>query len=156
MAHKKHKGRPARQVDPKMCLLALQRFGVRKQPVDDEFAAPLEIAAYTALDTITRGHGAKAQWDLVARCLNQAWLMAKNGTAPEVLDTLNESHRAMRRMVPMFNETGKVQFVSEADQRVVEEALSLWGAQLRMSSIGEVDSATRIIEKEFWKYGQAA
>lgn len=150
--NKKHKGRAARRVDPKMCLIALQRFGVRQQPVDDEFAAPLEIAAYTALDTITRGHGTKPQWDLVARCLNQAWLLAKNGVAAEVLDTLNASHGAMRRMIPLFDQTGKVEFASEADQKIVEEALSLWGAQLRMSNIGEVDTATRIVEREYWKY----
>jgi hypothetical protein len=156
MAKRKHYDRNKSPIHRFAALNRLMGAHVAKQQMTDDDAGTLEIAAYTALDTITRGHGGKPQWDLIARCLNQSWLMAKNGIAPEVLETFNESHRAMRRMVPMFNETGKVEFVSQADQRVVEEALSLWGAQLRMSSIGEVDSATRIIEKEFWKYGQAA
>jgi len=154
--NKKHKGRAARRVDPRLCLLALQRYGVRKQPVDDEFAAPLEIAAYTALDTITRGHGDKAQWDLLARCLNQSWLLAKGGLGAEAKQTLDESHAAMRRMIPGFDATGKVAFVSEADQQIVETALSLWAQQLRMATIGEIDAATRIVEREYWKHREAA
>lgn len=152
--NKKHKGRAARRVDPRLCLLALQRYGVRKQPVDDEFAAPLEIAAYTALDTITRGQGAKPQWDMLARCLNTAWLLAKGGLGAEAKQSLDESHEAMRRMIPGFEATGKVAFASLADQHTVEEALSLWAQQLRMATIGEIDSATRIVEREYWKYAE--
>lgn len=154
--NKKHKGRSARQVDPKMCLVALQRYSVRQQPVDDEFASPLEIAAYTALDTITRGHGGKSQWDLLARCLNQSWLLAKGGLGAEAKEALDASHEAMRRMIPGFNETGRVAFASEADQKLVEEALGLWGQQLRMAKIGEIDAATKVVEREYWKTREAA
>jgi hypothetical protein len=143
-----------RQVDPLMCLLALQRYSVRQQPVDDEFAAPLEIAAYTALDTITRGHGGKSQWDILARCLNQSWLLAKGGLGAEAKQTLDESHQVMRRMIPGFEATGKVAFVSAGDQQIVEDALTLWSQQLRMAKIGEIDAATRIVEREYWKHAE--
>lgn len=125
---------------------------VAKQEMTDGDAGELEIAAYAALDTITRGYGGKPQWDLLARCLNQAWLFAKGGLGPEAKETLDASHAAMRRMIPLFDKTGQVAFVSEADQKTVEEALDLWGAQLRMATIGEVDAASRIVEREYWKY----
>lgn len=151
MAHKKHKGRAGRSVDPRMCMIALQRYSIRQEKVDDEFAAPLEIAAYTALDTITRGCGGKSQWDLLARCLNTSWIFAKGGLGPEALEQLNASHAAMRRMIPLFDQTGRVAFSCGADQKIVEEALALWGQQLRLATIGEVDSATRLVEREYHK-----
>jgi hypothetical protein len=154
--NKKHKGRPARMVDPQMCMIALRRFAIRQEPVDDEFAGALEIAAYTALDTITRGHGGKSQWDLLARCLNQAWLLAKGGLGPEAKAALDESHEAMRRMIPHFEATGQVAFASVEDQKTVETALSLWGQQLRMAKIGEIDAASRIVDREYWKHREAA
>jgi hypothetical protein len=58
----------------------------------------------------------------------------------------------MRRMIPLFQETGKVAFANEADQKTVEAALALWGQQLRMARIGEVDAASRIVEREYWKH----
>lgn len=149
--NKKHKGRSARRVDPKMCLVALQRYSVRQQPVDDEFASPLEIAAYTALDTITRGRGGKSQWDLLARCLNISWIFSKGGLGHEAIEQLNASHAAMRRMIPLFDQTGRVAFACGADQEIVEEALVLWGQQLRLATIGEVDAATSLVEREYYK-----
>lgn len=153
---KRNRNYQKRMVDPQMCMIALRRYAIRQEPVDDEFAAPLEIAAYTALDTITRGHGGKSQWDLLARCLNQAWLLAKGGLGPEAKAALDESHEAMRRMIPHFEKTGQVAFASEADQKLVEQALVLWGEQLRMANIGQIDQASRIVDREYWKHREAA
>jgi hypothetical protein len=152
MARKQRYDRNKSPVHRFSALNRLMGAKVAKEPVDDEFAAPLEIAAYTALDTITRGHGAKHQWDLLARCLNQAWLLSKGGLGPEAKAALDASHEAMRRMIPHFDKTGEVAFASEADQKLVEEALSLWSQQLRMATIGQIDSATQIVEREYWKY----
>lgn len=156
MSRKRNRNYQKRMVDPQMCMIALRRYAIRQEPVDEQFAAPLEIAAYTALDTITRGHGGKSQWDLLARCLNQAWLLAKGGLGPEAKAALDESHEAMRRMIPNFEATGQVAFASEADQKLVEEALALWGVQLRMANIGQIDQASRIVDREYWKHREAA
>lgn len=156
MSRKHNRNYQKRMVDPQLCMIALRRFAVRQQPVDDEFAAPLEIAAYTALDTITRGHGGKNQWDLLARCLNMSWLLARGGLGAEAKVALDESHEAMRRMIPGFNKTGIVAFSSEEDQKTVEVALGLWSQQLRMAKIGEIDAASRIVDREYWKHQETA
>ena len=156
MSRKRNRNYQKRMVDPQLCMIALRRFAVRQQPVDDEFAGALEIAAYTALDTITRGHGGKSQWDMLARCLNQAWLLAKGGLGSEAKAALDESHEAMRRMIPHFEATGQIAFASGEDQKIVEAALSLWGQQLRLANIGEIDAASRIVDREYWKHREAA
>lgn len=141
-------------INPNACLIALERFKVLRQDVNDAFAGEFEMAALTALDTVTRGYGAKPQWDTLANCLNQAWLFAKGGLGAEALETFNAAHEAMRRMIPGYEATGKLQFASHADQTAVEEAIALWGQQLRMATIGEVDSATKIVEREYWKHSE--
>ena len=151
---KRNRNYQKRMVDPQMCMIALRRYAIRQEPVDDEFAAPLEIAAYTALDTITRGHGGKSQWDLLARCLNQAWLLCRGGLGFEAKAALDEAHEAMRRMIPHFEKTGQVAFASVADQKLVEQALVLWGEQLRMANIGQIDQASRIVDREYWKHAE--
>lgn len=151
---KRNRNYQKRMVDPQMCMIALRRYAIRQEPVDEQFAAPLEIAAYTALDTITRGHGGKNQWDLVARCLNTSWIFAKGGLGHEAMEVLDASHAAMRRMIPRFEKTGQVAFASDADQKIVEEALAIWGQQLRLATIGEVDAATRFVEREYWKHAE--
>lgn len=142
--------------NPHASMIALERFKVLRTNVNDAFAGEFEMAALTALDAITRGYGAKPQWDTLANCLNQAWLLAKGGLGSEGLDAMNAAHEAMRRMVPNFEATGKLEFVSVDDQRTVEGALEIWFQQLRMATIGEVDQATRIVEREYWKHREAA
>lgn len=141
-------------INPNACMIALQRFRVLRQDVNDAFASEFEMAALTSLDAVTRGYGEKSQWDTLANCLNQAWLFAKGGLGAEALETFNAAHEAMRRMVPGYEATGKLQFVSRADQVVVEEAIAAWGVQLRMATIGEVDAATKIVEREYWKHSE--
>lgn len=145
-----------RLVNNQACLIAIERARVERSPVADVFAAEFEMAALTSLDAVTRGYGEKSQWDTLANCLNQAWLFAKGGLGAEALDTFNAAHEAMRRMIPGYEATGKLAFVSHADQAAVEEAIALWGQQLRMATIGEVDAATKIVEREYWKHREAA
>jgi hypothetical protein len=145
-----------RMVNPKACLIALERFKVLRQDVNEAFAGEFEMAALTSLDAVTRGYGQKSQWDTLANCLNQAWLFAKGGLGSEALGTFNEAHEAMRRMIPVYEATGKLNFVSIADQQAVEKAILLWGQQLRMATMGEVDAATKIVEREYWKHREAA
>ena len=154
--NKKHKGRAARRVNPRLCLLAIDRQKVRRELVTEDFAAEFEMAALTALDAVTRGYGAKSQWDTLANCLNHGWLLARNGIGHEAREAFNEAHEAMRRAIPGFEATGRIAFVSKADQLTVEHALATWSAQLRMATIGEIDAATRIVEREYWKHREAA
>lgn len=138
-------------VNPRAHMVALERFKVLRTEVNDAFAGEFEMAALTALDTITRGYGAKSQWDTLANCLNQAWLLAKGGLGAEALDAMNDAHQAMRRMIPGFEANGRLEFVSKEDQEAVETALHLWFQQLRMATIGEIDAATKVVEKHYWK-----
>lgn len=152
----RHKKRTPQYVNPNACMIALERFKVLRQDVNEAFAGEFEMAALTSLDAVTRGYGQKSQWDTLANCLNQAWLFAKGGLGSEALDTFNAAHEAMRRMIPGFEATGKLAFVSREDQATVEEAIAMWGQQLRMATIGEVDAATKIVEREYWKHREAA
>ena len=145
-----------RMVNPNACMIALERFKVLRQDVNEAFAGEFEMAALTSLDAVTRGYGQKSQWDTLANCLNQAWLFAKGGLGSEALETFNAAHEAMRRMIPGYEATGNLAFTSPADQAIVEEAVALWGQQLRMATIGEVDAATKIVEREYWKHREAA
>jgi hypothetical protein len=143
-------------INPNACMIALERYKVLRQDVNDAFAGEFEMAALTSIDAVTRGYGQKSQWDTLANCLNQAWLFAKGGLGEEALGTFNAAHEAMRRMIPGWEANGKLQFASHADQAIVEEAISIWGQQLRMATIGEVDQATRIVEREYWKQREVA
>jgi hypothetical protein len=153
-SQKPRKAYRPRMVNPNACMIALERFKVLRQDVNEAFAGEFEMAALTSLDAVTRGYGQKSQWDTLANCLNQAWLFAKGGLGAEALDTFDAAHEAMRRMIPGYEATGKLGFVSHADQVAVEEAIALWGQQLRMATIGEVDAATKIVEREYWKHAE--
>jgi hypothetical protein len=133
-------------------LIAIERTRVLRRPVDDEYAAEFEMAALTSLDTITRGYGAKTQWDVLANCLNQAWLLARAGHGAEAREIHAAAHDAMRSMVPEFERSGRIAFVSDDDRKAVELSLELWFQQLRMATIGEIDAATEVVHKEYWKH----
>lgn len=145
-----------RMVNPNACLIAIERTRVLRKPVDEEYAAEFEMAALTSLDAITRGYGEKPQWDVLANCLNQAWLLARAGHGAEAREIHAAAHEAMRRMVPEFEKSGRIAFVSNDDRKVVELSLDIWFQQLRMATIGEIDAATDVVHKEYWKHREAA
>lgn len=139
-----------RAVDRNACITAITRAKILREPVNDDFAGSLEIIVLSALDTVMRGYGTRSEWDSIANALNQSWLMASGGVAAEGVPELESAMAAMKRAVPGFDATGKLQFVSEADLHLVEEGLSVWSAQLRMVTISELDAATRLVEKSYW------
>ena len=119
-------------------------------PVTDSDAGELEMVALTALDAVAHGHGTRREWDSIARCLNHSWTLARQGIGGEAIPTLVRAQDGMRRAVPRYDRIGK--FGLDGDGlRDVRAALSLWGGQLRISTIGEVDAATRVIEREYLK-----
>lgn len=138
-------------INPKACEIAMARFTVLRKPVDDNFAADFELAALTALNAVVRGCGTEDQWDVLAHCLNQSWLLCQGGLGPEAKDTLMNAQEAMKRMIPGFKAHGVVAFASGADLRMVEAALALWAEQIRMATIGEFTAATELVERNYWK-----
>jgi hypothetical protein len=142
--------RPKR-INPNACMIALERFKVLRQDVNEAFAGEFEMAALTALDAVTRGHGQKSQWDTLANCLNHGWILARAGIGGEAREVFHQAHEAMRHMIPAFHETGRLEFASREDQMKVEEAVSLWSAQIRMATVGEVHDATCFVEREYYK-----
>lgn len=146
--HSKYRPKPSRL---HAHLIAIERVRVERQPVSEEFAAEFEMAALTALDVIARGHGKKEQWDTLAHCLNHGWLLAKAGIGFEARESYAQAQDAMRRMTPEFDRSGRVVFVSDIDQKIVEKALAMWSTQLRMATLGEIHGAIVTVEKNYWK-----
>jgi hypothetical protein len=143
-----------RFVNNQACLIAIERARVERTPVAEVFAAEFEMAALTAIDAITRGHGEKSQWDTLANCLNHGWLLAKGGIGFEAREAFVAAQESMRRMVPEFDRSGRIVFASQADQGIVEEALANWSIQIRMATLGEIHDATSVVEKHYWKSPQ--
>ncbi|MDN7490559.1 hypothetical protein QZM35_22875 [Burkholderia sp. AU45274] len=137
------------------CLMTIERNRIMKQAVTEDFSDEFEMAALTALDAVTRGHGTKDQWDVVANCLNHGWLLARAGLGSEARDLFDAAHEAMRRMVPAYHETGKLAFVSAVDRSTVEQAITTWIEQLKIITIGEMNAALAVVEREYWKYREA-
>lgn len=139
-----------RAVDRNACITAITRAKILREPVNDDFAGSLEIIVLSALDTVMRGYGTRSEWDSIANALNQAWLLSSGGVGAEGIPSLEAAQEAMKRAAPGVGETGKLEFLSEADLHLVEEGLSVWSAQIRMVNIGELDAATRVVEKHYW------
>lgn len=152
---KKRKAYRPRPVRLNACATALERNRVMKQAVTADFTDELEIAALAAIDAVARGHGTKDQWDTLANCLNHGWLLAKAGLGAEARETFNDAHEAMRRMVPVYHETGKLIFQSKTDQNSIEAAIAIWVEQLKMITIGELSAAMQVVEENYWKHREA-
>jgi len=147
----RHKKRAPQYVNPNACMIALERFKVLRKPVDDAFASEFDLAALTALDAVARGVGTVDQWDTLSHCINQAWLLAQGGCGSEAKPALIEAQEAMKRMVPGYRDNGKLLFASDSELHAVETALSLWAAQIRLTTVGEFTAATELVEREYWK-----
>lgn len=148
---KRNKKYNPRAVDRNACITAITRAKILREPVNDDFAGSLEIIVLSALDTVMRGYGTRSEWDSIANALNQSWFLASAGVGAEGIPVLEAALDAMKRTLPVFDATGKIEFVTTNDLRLVEEALSVWSGQLRLVSIGELDATTRLVEKHYWK-----
>lgn len=148
---KRNKKYNPRAVDRNACITAITRAKILREPVNDDFAGSLEIIVLSALDTVMRGYGTRSEWDSIANALNQSWLLCSGGIGPEGVPVLEVAQEAMKRMVPRFEQTGRLEFGSDDDLHAVEDGLSIWSQQMRMVTIGEMDAATRAVEKHYWK-----
>lgn len=149
--NKKQRVRIDRNKNPLHRFSALNRLmgaQIANEPMTDADAGELEIAVLTSLDAVTRGHGTTREWDSLARCINQSWTLANKGIGAEMIPLLIEAQEAMRRVAKRFRETGKVAFDGEGLQ-TVREAISTWGAQIRLCTVGEIYAATNVVAKHY-------
>lgn len=153
---KKRKAYRPRPVRLNACTAALERNRVMREAVTGDFTDELEVAALAAIDAIDRGYGTKDQWDTLANCLNHGWLLAKAGLGSEARDAFNQAHEAMRRMVPIYQETGSLRFVSGVDEKAVADAIRIWVEQLKLITLGELQAAMEVVEANYWKHREAA
>ncbi len=125
------------------------RCSISGESMTEEYVGELELIALTALDSVTKGHGTRRDWDCLARCLNQSFVLANNGIGPEAKELLEDAQKAMLRTKDRFHQKGKI--ILDGDGLLsIRKALSIWSDQLRISKVGEVDSATRLVEKHYW------
>ncbi|WP_150587017.1 hypothetical protein [Pandoraea communis] len=126
------------------------RASIAREPVTDEYAGELEMVVLSAFDAVVvHGHGTRREWDCLARALNHSWVLASNGIGAEAAPVLERAKEAMRRARDRFTNGGRIGFDGEGN-RDLRAALDLWGEQLRMCTVGEVDAATRAVEKHYW------
>ena len=147
--------RPRKAYRPKACTpldgyMKLTRAGVARLPMEEGDAGELELVVLSALEAISHGHGTPNEWNSVARAINHSWTLANQGIGSEVIGPLAEAEDAMRRAGDRFYKVGKVALDGDG-LRAVREAIELWGQQLRICTVGEVDAATRLVEREYWR-----
>ncbi|AHN77417.1 hypothetical protein DA70_09655 [Pandoraea pnomenusa] len=105
------------------------------------------LSAFDAV--VVHGLGTRREWDCLARALNHSWVLASNGIGAEASPVLLRAQEAMRRARDRFRTAGRIGFDGDGNQ-ALRTALDLWGEQLRMCTVGEVDAATRAVEKHYW------
>ena len=146
--------KPRKRYVPRPCgsgVPLVMRAAIAREPVTEEYAGELEIVALTAFDAVViHGQGSRREWDCLARTLNHAWVLASNGIGAEATQVLERAQAAMRRARDRFKAAGRVGFDGDGN-RDLRAALDVWGRQLRLCTVGEVDAATRAVEKYYWR-----
>lgn len=123
---------------------------VQNSPITDAEAAPLETAVLSGLEEMRKGTATPNEWNSVARGINHAWTLAQHGIGQEALPVIAEAEAGMKRAEKRYKATGRLVLDGEG-LNAVRLALELWGQQLRMSTVGEADKATRLVEREYWR-----
>ena len=149
---KKPRNKPyrPRPVDPMHGYMKLTRCAVSSISMTEEDAGELEVVVLTALEEMRKGTGTPNEWNSVARGINHAWTLAKNGIGEQALPAIDDAEAAMRRAEKRYYDTGRLLLDGDG-LRAVRLALDLWGQQLRLSTVGEVDAATRAVERKYWE-----
>lgn len=145
--------KPRKRYSPRPCgsgVPLVMRAAIAREPVTDEHAGELEMVVLSAFDAVVvHGLGTRREWDCLARALNHSWVLASNGIGVEATPVLQQAKEAMRRARDRFGSTGRIGFDGDGN-RALRAALDLWGKQLRMCTVGEVDAATRAVERHYW------
>ena len=93
----------------------------------------LRLAEYSALDSITKGHGTIQDWHILTQVLNLSETMARNGVGrDEVLPVCEKAQSALHEAALRFQKTGKLGLTGEGIQAVRE---LIQYADLQQSSI---------------------
>lgn len=139
-----------KQIDKTGGLFRLQRRAVENEMASAENIATLEMTALTAIAAIANGAGTTAEWDSIAKAINHGWTLANAQIGPEAMPILQKAEQAMRRVAARYRVSGKIGFDGQGLQDV-RDAIAIWGEQIRISKIGEIDAATRAVEREYWR-----
>jgi len=103
----------------------------------------LRLTEYSALDSITKGHGTIQDWHILTQVLNLSETMARHGVGrDEVLPVCEKAQSALHEAALRFQKTGKLGLTGEGIQAIRE---LIQYADLQQSSIGR---------SEFEKYIQ--
>jgi hypothetical protein len=131
-------------------IVGLTMAKVRACGITDTEAAALETAVLSGLEEMRKGTATPNEWNSVARGINHAWTLAKMGVGEEALPTITEAEAGMKRAEARYKATGRL-VLDGNGLSAVRLALELWGQQLRMCTVGEVDRATRLVEQKYWE-----
>ena len=99
---------------------------------DREKLDKLRVMEYSALDSITKGHGTIQDWHILTQVLNLSETMARHGVGPEVLPVCEKAQKALHEAALRFQKTGKLGLTGEGIQSVRE---LIQYADLQQSSI---------------------
>ncbi|MBK5571789.1 hypothetical protein, partial [Ensifer sp. SSB1] len=90
------------------------------------------------------------EWNSIAGGINHAWTLADQGIGAEAAPVIDAAEAGMRRVQERYRKTKSLTL--DAQGLVdVRDALYLWGRQLRMCTVGEVDRATRLVHSKYWE-----
>ncbi len=145
--------KPRKRYDPNKAVRKVVNETMRRvkaSPVTDAEAEPLELAVLSGLEEMRKGAAGPNEWNSVARGLNHAWTLTDLGIGPEALPVIDAAEAGMKRVGARYAKTQSLTLDAEglAD---VRDAVYLWGRQLRMCTVGEVDKATRLVDAEYWR-----
>lgn len=125
-----------------------------KEPVTDADIAPFELVVREAIECICRGIGTGVHWDRIAKAVNESWVFANQaGIGEEAKPYIVVAKDGLERMKQRYLATGKMAFDGLALQ-AVRQAVELWVEQQKMSTVGELHAAARVVHAEF--YGEIA
>lgn len=153
-SQKQHKPRYDRNKTPVHRLAVMSRLmaaKVEREPMTDEQIGRLEIAVLAAVDSIEKGRGTGDNWDAIAKALNQSWVFATGGgIGEEVKPYLLVAQEGMKRMKQRFLETDVMEF-DDLALEAVRSGIEMWREQLKMSTLGELATASDVVQKYFYQ-----
>ena len=103
----------------------------------------LRMAEYSSLDSLIRGEGTTAHWQVIANTLNVAQCMADEGIGPEVLPYCEKVQKALIKAAEYYGKTRRLVLDAEGIKSIRE---LIEYADLQQKSISRAEFE-RFIEK---------
>jgi hypothetical protein len=153
-SQKQHKPRIDRNKTA-VCRLAvmtrLMAAKIEREPLRSAEVDRLEMPVFSALDAIEKGRGTPDNWDVLARTLNQAWVFATGGgIGEEAKPYLVVALDGMRDIKQRFLDTGAMA-IEALELEAVRSALEMWSEQLKLATVGELQTAGEVAHKYLYQ-----